>query len=263
MNRIKHYLSVYQGFLQTSLAEATSFRAHFFLVMITDLIFYLVSLSSVGFIYNHVSTIGIWDRSEFLFFLSFMLAVDHLHMTFISQNFWEFSFLLRTGKLDFLLLKPIGSIFSCFFQRMRPSTILNGVVPWSCLVYFGNEAGLPWTSWILIPFLILLALALLVALEILLSTLMFVTIESYGINFLRMQFQSLSRWPDFVYRYYFQKFFTVFVPILLIGSIPVKILFGESGVRELIWMISALLVVIWLTRIFWWRGLKRYESASS
>jgi ABC-2 type transport system permease protein len=261
--RVRHYLSVYREFVGNSFSEAMSYRLHFVLLIVMDLLFYFSALASVDFIYDHVPMIGPWRREQFLFFVSFMLAVDHLHMTFVSENFWNFSLELRTGRLDFVLLRPLGALFTVFFRFIRPASLCNVFVPWACLIHFGRQIGLGAWDWAMLPPLVLLGLVLMVSLEILLSMSMFWLVESMGINFLRMQLQQVSRWPDFVYRYFAQKLFTVLFPILLIGSAPVRFLFDPLDWKPL----AAMLVAIgasWLAIGFFWRlGLRAYESASS
>lgn len=257
------YLRVYREFINTSFAEATSFRVSFFLLIIMDLFFYCVTLSSVYFIFDHVPNIGPWQRDTFLFFIAFLLVVDQLHMSLISEGFWEFSDQIRTGKLDFILLKPIGSIFNVFFRHIRPASFVNFIPVWSVMIWFGLRLDLAWYSWLLLPLLVIFSLTLLVSFEILVSMLMFMTVESFGINFLRMEFQKLSRWPDFVYRFYTRKFFTFVVPILLIGSAPVRFLL-ELRDWHLLGYMGAATVVLWAAiRHAWQFGLRHYESASS
>ena len=84
-----------------------------------------------------------------------MLAVDHLHMTFVSESFWELSHQIRTGSLDFLLLKPIGTVFHAFLRFIRPASALNIVVTWGLLIYYGQAIELLWWQWILMPILML------------------------------------------------------------------------------------------------------------
>jgi viologen exporter family transport system permease protein len=261
--RVRHYWQVYKEFLSTSFAEAMSYRLHFVLLIVMDLLFYFSALASVDFIYDHVQTIGQWARPQFLFFVSFMLAVDHLHMTFVSENFWNFSYELRTGRLDFVLIKPIGALFPVFFRMMRPGSLCIIFVPWACLVHYGRQAGLAGWAWVALPPLVLAGLTLAVSLEILLSTSMFWLIESAGINFLRMQLQQVSRWPDFVYRVFAQRLFTLVFPILLIGSAPVRFLFDPSDWPPLLGMAAAILWTWVLIAVLWRRGLQAYESASS
>jgi ABC-2 type transport system permease protein len=65
-----------------------------------DLFFYFSSFATVSFIFDHVETIGPWQRPQLMFFIAYMLTLDQLHMTLISESFWVFSRELKTGVLD-------------------------------------------------------------------------------------------------------------------------------------------------------------------
>ena len=263
LKRVKKYLSVYAGFLSNSFSIGMSFRTNFLILIVMDLFFYASSLATVDFMFDHVAKIGIWNREQFLFFVSFMLAIDHIHMTFVSENFWDFGFQLKTGKLDFNLLKPIGSVFEVFFKSIRPATMFNLPVPWACMIYFGSKAGVSLSGWVLLPFLLVAAITLLVSIEILICLLMFWTIEGFGVNFLRMQFQQVSRWPDFVYQTTARRIFSFGLPVLVVGSAPIRFLLDMTDWTLLVWMIAAILILWKLIAIAWRIGLNSYESASS
>lgn len=260
---LRKYLQVYREFIGHCFSEAMSYRVHFVLLIIMDLLFYLSLLGSVDFIFQHVDRIGPWERTEFMFFIAFIIAIDHLHMTFISESFWNFSYDIRTGKLDFVLLKPIGALFQIFFRYIRPATLVNIFVPWGLLIYYGLQLELSILAWVFLPALVFLGLVLLVSVEVLLSMTMFWTIESFGINFLRMQLQQLARWPDFIYRFYARKFFSLIVPILLVASAPVRFLLDRSEWQLLLLMLAMILASWILIGFFWKIGLRNYESASS
>ena len=93
---LKSYLTLYRHFILTSAAVEMSFRSSFILIILMDLFFYITTLSTVSFIYEHVAMIGPWDRNQLMFFIAYALMLDNLHMILISENFWEFSYLLRT-----------------------------------------------------------------------------------------------------------------------------------------------------------------------
>lgn len=260
---LKQYWSIYKEFLNQSFSEAMSYRAHFILLMVMDLLFYLSVFGSVDFIFNHVSSIGPWSYDTFMFFVAFMIAIDHLHMTFISESFWNLSEDIRTGKLDFVLIKPVFTFFPIFMRFIRPGTLLNGFVPWGLLIYFGLKLNLSPSSWILLPFLVFSGFVLLTSLGVLISMSMFWTIESFGINFLRMQMQQLSRWPDFIYKTLYRKIFSFGLPILLVGSAPVKFLIDHDNIVDLITMYGLTLATWVLIAVLWKKALSKYESASS
>ena len=242
---------------------AMSFRASFILLILMDLTFYFSAIASVEIIYNHVANIGPWNREQLLFFITFMLAIDHLHMTFLSESFWELSLQLRTGQLDFALLRPIHSLFTVFFRYFRPSSLLNIFVIWGALIYYGRQVPLLWWQWPLLPVLILLGFAILGLIEILISTLMFWTQEGLGINFLRMQMQQLSRWPDFIYATLARRVLTLAIPLLMIGSPAVHYLYDPKQWPMLLSVPLAIVILFKLLLWVWDKALKNYESASS
>lgn len=263
MRRLGWYLRTYREFLTTSVAEATTYRAHFLLLLVMEATFYVTTLAGVDLIYGHVESIGVWGRDEFLFFLSYMLAVDELHMTFVSESFWILSRDIRDGGLDQKLLKPLSLFFTIFFRHLRVASFLMMPISWGLMAYFGARAGLAWWAWLAIPPLLLLSFSLLVAIEVLVSTAMFVTIDGTGINFLRMQMQQVSRWPDFVFSPLPRRVMTIAVPLLVIGNAPVRFLFDPGDTLLLLWMVPVLAAVLALNSWLWRRALRGYSSASS
>jgi ABC-2 type transport system permease protein len=263
MKTIRTYAATYAKFLETSTSVAMSFRTSFVLLIIMDLCFYLSTFSTVNFIYEHVAMIGPWQRDQLLFFISFMLIIDNLHMTFVSENFWELSFSIRTGAFDFVVLRPLSTIFSTFFRHFRPSTLLNLPVAIFFLIKYGLAVELAPLAWALIPVMVLLSFTLLLLIEFTLCTSMFWLVDGFGINFLRMQMQQLARWPDFVYGALSRRVLITAIPILLIGSGPVTFLFDQSAWQLLALMLMAIVLFFFILKFFWRLGLRRYDSASS
>jgi len=263
IQRIGYYLHLYSGFISTSFTEAMGFRVHFFLLIIMDLIFYITALASITIIFMHVETIGVWKKEQFLFFTSVMLAINQLTMTFVSESFWRFSILIRSGNLDFILIRPANAIFSSFFRIIRPGSMINILFTGSAVIYFGIQVHLSTLSWFLLPLFILLGFLLQNAIELVISCSMFWMLEGTGINFLRIEMQQLSRWPDFIYNSIVRRILTLIIPLLLVGSAPVRFLFNPSDWKPLAGMVLAIFVLIGLLRFSWNAGLRNYESASS
>ena len=263
LDRMKHYARVYGKFVAVSSAVNMSFRTNFFLLVLVDMTFYAGITFGVSSIFDHVSTIGPWSRDQLLFFLFFMLTINAIHMTVISTAFWEFSEEIRTGQLDYVLIKPLNSIFVTFFRWFRPSGLLGACATISILIYLGLKIELTLSSWLLLPPLLLLSFLMLVIIEFIISISMFWIVEGMGINFLRMELQRLSRWPEFIFHPFSRQVLTVALPILLIGSGPVHFLFDRSNYTLLLGMILALVVSLWLLSKLWVVGIHRYDSASS
>ena len=263
INFIKHYLQVYGKFVAVSSAVNMSFRTNFLLLVLVDMTFYAGITFGVSSIFDHISTIGPWNQDQLLFFLFFMLSIDALHMTLVANAFWEFSEEIRTGHLDYVLLKPINSIFVTFFRFFRPSGALGLCTTIAILIYLGLKIQLPLTSWILLPFLLALAFLMFITIEFIISISTFWVIEGMGIHFLRIEMQRLSRWPEFIYHPLSRRVLTVALPILLVGSAPVHFLYDHSNYKLLLGMVIAIVTGLWILSKLWVVGVRRYESASS
>lgn len=263
MKTLKYYLGIYKSYVETSFASDSQFRLNFYLLIMMDIIFYLTNIFGVSFIYDHVELISGWTRFQFLFFIAFMLTIDNLHMAILSESFWTLARDIKTGQLDYIILRPVNTVFSIFFRYTRSSSIFYSPVVWGVLFWLGYKVELSLLSWILLPLLVLLGFLLTALLEFIISSSMFIMVEGLGINFLRMQMQNLSRWPDFIFSEVPRRIFTMAIPALIIGSCPVKFLFDNNQWLLvgylLLWNIIALMVLIFI----WPRAMKFYESASS
>ena len=263
IGRIKHYFSVYQGFVITCFIESMNFRLHFVLLILMDLLFYVSALASIHIIYNHVETIGVWDRGQLLFFVAFMLGINQLTMTFVSESYWRFPELIRSGDLDFILLKPIGAVFSVFFRYLRPGSMINMIFTWGVIIYYGLALNLSLFAWCALPFLLFLGFLLQNAIEMVISCSMFWMLEGSGVNFIRMELQQLARWPDFIYNKIVSRILMTVLPILLIGSAPVRFLFNINDWIPFLGMGLGILLFWGILSFVWKLGLASYESASS
>ena len=197
------------------------------------------------------------------FFLCFMLMLDNLHMMMFSQSFWELSSDIKTGQLDYTILRPLNIIFSIFFRHFRISSLFNTPLYAGFLIYYGLQCDLSPLSWMLLPLFLVMALALYVSIEFILSALMFWTTDGNGINFLRMQLQQVARWPNHIYFGYMKKIFTIVVPVLIVGSNPTAFLLDNSKLEIMVSFSIILLIFIFLANFVWSYALRRYESASS
>jgi ABC-2 type transport system permease protein len=263
-HQVKYLWNIYKIYLKNSLALSMSFRLHFILLIFLDLFFYFTTFMGLNFIFDSVGQIGSWNRDQFLFFLSFMLMLDVLHMTFVAESFWHLPLNIRTGQIDFVLLKPAPSLLQVFGQNIRPASFFNILITLPLLIYYAVKVELPWWGYLSLPFLILMGISIWILLDILVSTLMFWMLEGTGINFLRIEFQKLARYPDFIYPKFLRLILMWGLPLLLIGMGPVNfLLFPQTGLWYLFGLVGMMIILMTLVQWFWKKAIDRYESASS
>ena len=258
---MKKYLLIYKEFFKTSFSEALSFRLNFILQLFMETCYMGFVFFNSIFIFHHVDLIGLWNKEEFLFFISFVLLLEEVHYLLVAKNYFWFSGNILTGNFDFILLKPISSLFITFFNRLMIPCFLTVLISLCLLIYFSLQLDLSLAVWLSLPFCFFLSLALLCGVEITISLLNFFTIEGEGVNQIRLQTQQISYWPDFIYQKQLRFFL---MPFLAIASIPVRWILDTSYWSWLLIMVVAtftlwFFIIAWL----WPKGLTFYESASS
>ena len=125
------YLKVFLTFARNSLIRDMSFRTNFILQCISSMSWAAMNWGLFKIIYQFTGEIGKdtgWHEQEFFIFLGTVWIINSLIQTFFMANAEEFSELIRTGNLDFALLKPIDTQFLISFPRVNWAQISNGLL---------------------------------------------------------------------------------------------------------------------------------------
>ena len=237
-------------------------------------------------IYQFTDSIGRgsgWEESEFFVFLGTIWIINSLIQTFFMANAQEFSELIRTGKLDFALLKPIDTQFLISFPRVNWSQVPNGLLGLALVVYSVVELkmdsakeltlSIPMVL-IYLVFVMCGALVMYSVMIVLASTSIWLGRNQHLYNFW-FYITNFYRYPMEIYQrngigWALWGTFTFVVPILVVSNIPARVLAQPLGTPFKTWeialagyavfaAIASLLVSRWIFKL----ALKSYRSASS
>ena len=109
------YWNVLLTFMRNSLIRDMTFRSNFLILCVSSMSWTVMNFGFYLLIYQFTSKIapnaawGSWGKYEFFVFLSTTWFINSLVQAFFMPNCQEFSELIRTGNLDFALLKPIDT----------------------------------------------------------------------------------------------------------------------------------------------------------
>ena len=279
-----NYLGVFATFARNSLIRDMTFRSNFLLDCVSSLSWLLMNLGFYLIVFHHVKSIGVatgWGANEFYVFLATTWIINSLVQAFLMPNAQEFSELIRTGGLDFALLKPIDTQFLISFRKVEWSSLSNFVLGLIILVYamlqLSFRSDPPWTVG---PGLIILYIAYIVCGVVLLYSLM-ICLAATSIWLGRNQslydfwfyITNFSRYPMEIYqsgwgvpRWYA---FTFVVPILVVVNVPARLLSQPLVPRQpwewglMAFAPLATIASVFLSRWVFQRALKSYASASS
>ncbi|MEM6363826.1 MAG: ABC-2 family transporter protein, partial [Planctomycetota bacterium] len=130
MIAFRRYARVFSTFAQNSLVRDMTFRANFAIQCISSLGWTAMNVGFYLILFNYTQTIGAgtgWDRERFFIFIATTWFINSIVQAFFMPNAEEFSEMIRTGGLDFALLKPIDTQFLISFRRINWSALANFV----------------------------------------------------------------------------------------------------------------------------------------
>lgn len=280
------YFRLFVTFARNSLIRDMSFRFDFIVQAFTSICWAMMNWGLFKIIYRHTTEIGQgsgWHEHEFFIFLGSVWMVNSLLQTFVMGNAEEFSESIRTGNLDFALLKPVDTQFLITFPRINWSQLPNGILGAALVVYsliqLGQEPGKNLT---LTPLHILAYLFFMGCGSVILYSVM-ISLASTSIWLGRNQnlydfwfyITNFYRYPMEIYMrsgigMALWGTFMFVIPILVVSNVPARVLAQPLGSNWTAWewglaafTVAATIVSFTISRWIFQRALLSYRSASS
>lgn len=272
------YLRVFLTFARNSLVRDMTFRVNFLIDTISSMSWVFMNLGFYILIFEYTPMIGDqsgWGKYEFFLFLSTTLLINSLVQAFFMTNADEFGELIRTGNLDFALLKPMDTQFLVSLRRIEWSSLGNCLVGLALMGYslwqLNYVPGL--IEILLYPFYIACGVAILYSLMFAMAA----TSVWLGRNQTLFDFwfyiTNFSRYPMEIYDgplgRLLRWFFTFIIPVLVVVNVPARLLVRPLNPQFQgdwflpLFAIAATLFSLFVSRkVFTW-SLLSYRSASS
>src|SRR5438552_16583957 len=105
---LTRYFGIYSALWKNSVARELSFKSNFLLWILVELLWFGLQLSFIGLIYLHTDHIKSWTQWEVVLLIGASHFIQQIFQAFFLVNCTQLSDLIRTGKLDFLLLMPVN-----------------------------------------------------------------------------------------------------------------------------------------------------------
>ncbi len=282
------YAKVFLTFARNSLIRDMSFRMNFILQVISSMSWAGMNWGLFKIIYGFTGEIGRgtgWHEDEFFIFLGTIWIINSIIQTLFMANAEEFSELIRTGNLDFALLKPIDTQFLISFPRMNWAQLPNGILGAVLIIYSMRNLmadaekipALQVSVFTILAFLFFVGCGAVVMYSVM------ICLASTSIWFGRNQnlynfwfyITNFYRYPMEIYQrngigMALWGTFTFIVPILVVSNIPARVLAQPLGTPWKTWEWGlagyAVLAAVWCFLASRWvfkRALLSYRSASS
>lgn len=261
---MRRYLRVYRSFAASSFARELEFKANFLAKIGQNVVWLGFFVLTLLVIYSRTDRVAGWSRGE-----SVILAATVFLMGAVSTGLFfsltEIPAQVRTGTLDFVLVRPVDPQFWVSARRLAPEQAGVALVGFGMVFVGLHIDGLAptfaqWGAWAV---LVACAVAIFYSFNLSLMTtgIWFVRVDNLFI--LTETTQQVARYPLDIYGAGLARFLTFVVPLGVLGTLPARALARSVDPTALLaavlWAVAALV----LSRLFWRRALKSYGSASS
>ncbi len=264
---MKRYFEIYWIMLRNSLIREMSFKANFILWMFVEFLWFVGQMVFIQVLFQYVDKIGDWSKWEVVLLIGTHQLIGQIFQAFFYANVANLPELVRTGKLDFMLLLPVDSQFAVSTRQFGMDNLVNAFVG-VCIVIFSllKLHVVPGIAQVALYFAaIALGVAVHYSIMFFLSTMSFWIVRAQGLIYGYYNLFNIARYPDTIFHGAFKIIFSWVIPVIIVANVPARILARADGnlLALLLQLGAAALFVTAGTRVFWRFALRRYSSASS
>ncbi|MES2307385.1 MAG: ABC-2 family transporter protein [Verrucomicrobiota bacterium] len=269
---MKHHFRVFRLMFRNSLIREMNFAANFWLWLVTELLWFMAQVGMIEVIFSHVNSIGDWNKWHVILLMGTHQITAQLFQAFFYMNLANLPELVRTGKLDFLLLQPVNAQFVASSKQFGFDNLVNTLIGIGFVFYASHQLHLhpSFTQITLYLLCILCGIGIHYSLLFFLVTLSFWIVKAQGMIYGYYNLMNLARYPESVFLNapkVWRILFSVGIPIMVVANVPTRILAHITSGTPMIWLGSSLVVgtflTLWGSSVFWRYALRSYTSASS
>jgi ABC-2 type transport system permease protein len=264
---MRRYAEIYWLMIRNSLIREMSFKANFTLWMVVEFLWFVGQIIFFEVLYAHVDSIGGWSKWECVLLVGTHQITAQLFQAFFYVNLAELPELIRTGRLDLMLLLPVDAQFAVSTRRFGFDNVVNALVGVVIVGVSLFQLGVMPQAHQFALFAGAIALGIVIHYAVLffLSTVAFWIVRAQGLIYGYYNVFNIARYPDTVFHGLFKVIFSFLVPVIIVANVPARTLARafESPWLGLVQLLGAALFVALASRAFWTFALRRYSSASS
>ena len=265
---VTRYLNLLSHLARFTLAREMSFRGNFLVKVSVEVIWLGIMLAFYETIFARTSFVANWPKQEFLFFFGCFFALNGLIEMLFLENCNEFAELVRTGDLDFLLLRPIDEQFLITCRKVDWATAPNVLMGFAVMGI--ALANLHWSfdpgraAMFALTFACGTAIAY--SFMLVLTAMSVWMVRNQSLMEMWWLFSSLARYPKEIFKGTMAEpigfLFTFILPILLVANVPANVMVRTLDPKMVAFTVVATSLLLWGRRFFQ-KALRSYRSASS
>ena len=264
---MRRYIEIYSIMLRNSLIRELSFKANFLLWLVVELLWFWGQIFFFGIIFANVDKLGDWTKWQVILLIGTHQMISQLFQAFFFMNISNIPELVRTGKLDSMLVLPIDSQFAASTKQFGLDSLLNAILGAAVVIVSLRTLQVVPSAESIVLYSIAVAFGIAIHYSIMLSlaAVSFWIIRAQGLVYGYFNFLQIARYPDAIFPRLFRFIFSWIVPVIIVANIPARLL--VKPLSQPAWLMLNLVIAgtfaLVGSRLFWRFALRHYSSASS
>ena len=262
--KLRRYLRLVRVFASASIAAQLEYRVNFIINLISSFLTAGGALFGLAVLYGDGRPLGGWSYREALVVVGLYTFVQGFIGAFLAPNLNAIVEAVRTGTLDFTLLKPIDAQFLVSARNVnlfRLTDLLTGLglIVWAA----HGVAGVTLSGVLTGALLIVAALLIVYAVWFMLTTTAFWFVKVANLTELFSSLFRAGQMPVSAFPGWVRLLFTSIVPVAFITTLPAEAIVGRVHLSSAATAAGVTIVLLTVSRWFWRFAIRSYTSASS
>lgn len=260
-----NFLRLLAIYLRVGMMSELQYRVNFFVQLFQSLIALATGLVGLALVFDYTDTLGGWSRPELLAVMGVHILMGGLLRTFIQPNMARLMEEIQEGTLDHALTKPEDSQLLISVRETRiwqmVDVVLGLIVLMMAILELHEQIG-PAEALVFVISLLLGAL-MIYSVWLIIATSAFWFIRVWSLMEIFQSMYQTGRWPVTIYPDWLRLSLTFLVPIAFAVTVPAQALTNRLNASTLAVAVALTIALLFISRRFWFIGLRNYSGASA
>jgi ABC-2 type transport system permease protein len=259
---IKYYLDVWRAILKNSFKSHNTYKLDVVIRFLRTIFILLVQLVIFNAIFGDQEYFIGWSKSEAYLIAGFWNLLNYSGWALFGVNLLEMSGSVMNGRFDFVILKPLSSVFLASFNDFNVSNFITTMSGVFLVGYYFvvNWGSIEWLNVFVCCIAMLFSLVIWFAVYLLANSF---TLKTPKNAFWQVAKEVLgvTKYPVDIFGSSLQWVFYTFFPIAFITTVPAKILTGRMPWWWVFISFGVSVLLLFSAIRVWKWNLKRYASS--
>lgn len=258
-------LKLYFSFLMASLKEMMEYRTDFIIGMISQVSYQIIELIFIWIVFQNTDSIAGWTFDHLLLLYGTIMLAISITDTCFDGTFSVGHRLMKKGKFDTLLLRPVHPLVSVLGETKTSTNLGYILLAIILIISTLIKLQIPITAFLIFKILYfgILGGIIIGGIQTTFSIAGFWTYKSNEVVWSIFKMHKLVEYPIDIYNKFIKILITFIFPFAFVSYYP-TLSYLEGNHTSLFFIVPIIALIIWIIAIKSWNwALKKYRSTGN